>query len=288
VTRSLNEIADRLYGLPPATFVSARDDEVAQARSAGDKGEAKAIAGLRRPTVAAWMVNLLALRKPDSLAELIGIGAAMRAAQSNLKGSELRELTSKRRAAISRLVNTAAELAVQAGAARSGLPVSEVETTLTAAVANEDIARDVQSARLVKTAHYDGFGEMPRPDLQLVPGGRAESPADRAELRRERALNRPAKAGGERTGPPRLGADRTASTKKQSSKDEAPSEEAPKVSSAALARRRSAARRLHQAEVGLTAARKAYQVAESALRSAEANESEARAAFETAERDLQE
>jgi hypothetical protein len=284
VTRSLDEIADRLYGLPPATFVSARDDEVAKARSAGDKDEAKAIAGLRRPTVAAWMVNLLALQERDSLAELTGIGAQMRSAQSNLKGSELRELTSKRRAAVSRLVNTAAELAVQAGAARSGLPVSEVETTLTAAVANEDIARDVQSARLVKTVHYDGFGEMPRPDLQLVPGGRAESPGERAELRRERALTRPAKAGGERTAPAKLdGAERTATAKKQPSADEAP-----KVSSAALARRRSAARRLHQAEVGLAAARKAYQVAESALRSAEANETAARAAFEAAERDLQE
>jgi hypothetical protein len=283
VTRSLDDIADRLYALPPATFVSARDDEVSQARTAGDRDAAKAIGGLRRPTVAAWMVNLLALGRPDELSDLMDIGAAMRAAQSSLKGDELRDLAARRRKAVSRLVRAAAGLATDAGAARSSLPVGEVETTLNAAVADEAIARDVQSGRLVKAIQYDGFGEMPRPDLQLVPGGRTAPPANKSSVEKVAPASKqpaPAKAapGGKATKP----------GGKAPKPAQAPEPEMAKISSAALARRRLAARKLRQAEVGLSAARNAFRDAEQALRAAEETEKQARAAFESAERDLQE
>jgi hypothetical protein len=270
VTETLETIADRLYAVPPAGFVSARDEAVVAAKAEGDKVSAKAIGTLKRPTVAAWMINLLALQEPGGLDDLFRLAEELRSAQSNLRGAELRDLTTKRRKAVSDLVNAAVRLAVKAGASRGGLPTTEVEMTLNAALADEDIASDVRSGRLVKTAQYDGFGAMPRPDLQLVPGGKPE--------REPAAKPSPGKTSG-------TAASKSRGTDKPNLKL-APEPEAPKVSSAALARRKVAQRKLHQAEVSLAKARTAFEVAETALRDAEAAEAQARKTLEAAESDL--
>ena len=65
---SVREIGDRLYTLPPAAFTAARDAAVGEARQAGDRATATELAGLRRPTQAAWLVNLLALSRPEHFA----------------------------------------------------------------------------------------------------------------------------------------------------------------------------------------------------------------------------
>jgi hypothetical protein len=208
------DTADRLYAAPPEGFVAARDEAVAAARAAGDLGLAKEIAKLRKPTIAAWLVNLLALRRPDLVAELAELAEALRAAQRDLKGDQLRELSTKRRTAVSSLVSQARELALEAepGMESSKLPLAEVEATLTAALADTDVATQLRSGRLVRAVSYAGFGEVPRPRLRLVTGGAAPTKAaatsagklaaapevdaeaeraiDRAALRRELAAAR--------------------------------------------------------------------------------------------------
>jgi hypothetical protein len=74
----VDEIADRLYALPPGEFVTARDREASEARAAGDRSQAAVIAKLRRPTIGAWMVNLLALERSEQLDELFALGAELR------------------------------------------------------------------------------------------------------------------------------------------------------------------------------------------------------------------
>lgn len=164
------EIADRLYASSPETFVAERDKLVAEAREAGDKDRAAAIGKLRKPTVAAWLVNLLALRRPDLLADLVELAGQLRDAQRELRGEQLRELSAQRRAAVDALVAQARALAVaeQPELARAKLPLSDVEATLTAALAEEDVAEQVRSGRLVRSVAYTGFGEVPRPKLRLV------------------------------------------------------------------------------------------------------------------------
>ena len=170
-TDGWDELTDRLYALPPADFVPARDEAVKAARAGGDRGRATAIGKLRRPTVAAWLVNLLALHRPELLGELLELGSALRSAQHELRGSALRELAAQRRAAVAALVAEACDLAVEAGASRHGLPVVDVETTLVAALADEQLAEVVRDGRLLKSGSYDGFGETPRPQLHVVEGG---------------------------------------------------------------------------------------------------------------------
>ena len=69
--RSVDDIGDELYALPPPMFTAARDAAVAQARTEGDVATARQLATLKRPTQSAYLVNLLALRRPDVVTELI-------------------------------------------------------------------------------------------------------------------------------------------------------------------------------------------------------------------------
>src|SRR2546429_5055100 len=113
-----DEIVDRLYELPPEKFIAAREEAAEAARRAGDRATATAIGKLRRPTVAAWLVNLLSRRAPDLLGELLALGDALRTAQHDLRGDEMRELSIQRRAAIGGLVRAGPRL--PGGARRPG------------------------------------------------------------------------------------------------------------------------------------------------------------------------
>ena len=167
---TIDDVIRRMYEAPPDGFVAARTAAVAEAREAGDKEAAKRLAGLRKPTVAAWVVNLLALRRPDLIDELVELATALRSAQRGLKGGELRELTAQRRKVVTALVNAARKLAVEADPQMRGakLPLSEVEGTLTAALAEPEIAEQVRTGRLIRATTYAGFGEVPRPRLRLI------------------------------------------------------------------------------------------------------------------------
>ena len=159
-----------LYEAPPEGFVAARAAAIAEARKAGDKEAAKRYAALRKPTVAAWLVNLLALRRPELIDHLVELATALREAQRSLQGDQLRELSNQRRQVVAALVQAARKLAVEEdpGLTAGKLPLGEVEATLTAALAEPDVAEQVRTGRLVRATTYAGFGEVPRPRLRLV------------------------------------------------------------------------------------------------------------------------
>jgi hypothetical protein len=192
------DLITELYAAPPDGFVAARDAAVAAAKDAGDPDRAKQIGKLRKPTVAAWVVNLLAIKRPDLVEELVELSTAMRAAQRELKGDQLRELSAQRRQAVNGLLKEAVKLAGKADPRnRSKLPVGEVENTLTAAMSDAEVAEQVRSGRLVKAATYAGFGEVPRPQLRLVTAdieasddSDVEAPTDKRAAKADRAAQR--------------------------------------------------------------------------------------------------
>ncbi len=176
--RSVDDIAGDLYALPPAEFVAARDAAVAEVREAGDRDAAKQLAALKRPTQGAHLVNLLALRRPDTVAELIGLGERIRAAQGTVSAAELRDLSTQRRTAIAAALRLCRSLAVEAG---SGEPTAqqlgEAEATLAAAMADESAAATVRSGRVVKALSYAGFGAGFGATAPMrAPAGRAVRP----------------------------------------------------------------------------------------------------------------
>jgi hypothetical protein len=208
---SVQDLADELYALAPATFTAARDAYVAQARERGDRAAATELAGMKRPTQGAWLVNLLALRQPDAVAELIDLGEEIRAAQGTVPPTQLRDLSARRRRALDAALSLSATMATDAGeSAPTRAQLGEVETTLAAAMADEAAAEVVRAGRVVKALRYSGFGDgfgataparsggAPPASHAAAAGGRATAgapprpAADQDALRREAEQKRAA------------------------------------------------------------------------------------------------
>jgi hypothetical protein len=148
--------ADQLYAADPAEFSDRRSDLVAQARADGDQAAARAIGALRRPTRAAWVVNQLTRADPDAVARLGRLGDELRAAESALDGGKLRELSQTRRKLLGQLARQALD-----GAGVTDPPdalLQEVTGTLSAALADPQVAARVGQGQLAKSVQPAGFG----------------------------------------------------------------------------------------------------------------------------------
>ncbi|OBA31784.1 hypothetical protein A5767_18930 [Rhodococcus sp. 852002-51564_SCH6189132-a] len=174
----LDSVADALYALDPGDFVAARSEFAAQAREAGDRELTAAIGRLRKPTVAAWMVNLLARERADELAALLDIGSALRTAQRRLSGSEMRKLSEQRRRVVAALERDAGRLAADRGRTVSESALREVGRTLNAALSDPGIGEQVRQGRLDAIVESDGFGDLSAMPLTVVRGGSEEDDED--------------------------------------------------------------------------------------------------------------
>ena len=147
---TIQDLADALYAVPPEDFTAARTG-AAKLHPA----LAKELRALRRPTVAAWLVNTLAREEPALLEELLALGPALGEAQRTGEGDVLRTLGAQRRALIGAVTDRAFALT---GRATSAATRAEVEGTLDAALADPATADAVRSGRLTRALSYAGFG----------------------------------------------------------------------------------------------------------------------------------
>jgi hypothetical protein len=152
---TLDELADQLYALPPEEFTAARDEAARAAKAGRDAATAKAVKALRKPSVAAWLVNLLAAQDAELLEQLLSLGPLLAQAQAQGQGDALRTLGAQRRELVGAVTGRAVVL--------GGRPVTaavrdEVAATLEAALADPASADAVRSGRLVRALSYAGFG----------------------------------------------------------------------------------------------------------------------------------
>lgn len=166
---TLEDVADALYALPPEDFTAART-----AAAAADKALAPQIRALRRPTVAAWLVNRLARADAALLEQVLTLGPALADAQRTGQGDELRALGTQRRELVAAVT---ARAFVLAGREPAAALRAEVEATLEAALADPATADAVRSGRLTRALSYAGFGGV---DLD---GAVAVAPRARATAR---------------------------------------------------------------------------------------------------------
>jgi hypothetical protein len=153
----LEEAADELYGLHPDQFVPRRTELVKAARAAKDRETANAIGALRKPSLGAWLANVLARESPDEVAALEELGASLRTAQEELSGDALRTLTRQRRELVGALVARARRLARQDGVGVGDSVARDLENTIAAALADDGAARAFAAGRLT-TALEPGVG----------------------------------------------------------------------------------------------------------------------------------
>jgi len=154
----LDDIADELYGSPPGVFIEHRDAAAKAARADGDRELAKQITELRKPTVSAWLMNLLVRDDPGFADQVIALGEGLRDAERSLDGPALRELSTQRRALVRSLTARARKLAQPAGQRIGDSVTQELDATLTAALADPEVAREVTSGRLTASREWSGFG----------------------------------------------------------------------------------------------------------------------------------
>ncbi len=153
-------MVDELYGLDAAEFVAARDGRAREARGDGDRALADQIKRLKRPSAAAWVVNILVRQRPREIERLLSFGQSFRDAQANLVGEELRRLGRQRHQVLSALGQEARRLAGERGQSVSQAVQRDVESTLDAALTDQTAADAVRSGRLLRPLSHAGMGPV--------------------------------------------------------------------------------------------------------------------------------
>lgn len=151
-------MADDLYGLAPQEFIPARGEAVAAAKASGDKELAAEIGKLGKPTVAAWLVNLLVREQPEQVEQFVALGNSLREAAESLDGDELKQLNKQRRQIVLALVRQATALGRAQGQRASASVEDEIRETLEASLADPAVGEEVLAGRLAKSVKYAGFG----------------------------------------------------------------------------------------------------------------------------------
>ncbi|MEU6660020.1 hypothetical protein [Streptomyces sp. NPDC046821] len=189
----VDDVAEELYRLPPAQFIAARDARAAEAKQAGDAAAARLISRLRKPTLAAWVSNLLARRK-DEAGRLLQLAEAMRDAHRTLDPEQFRTLSHQQHVVIAGLAREAGGLAREAGQPVSGNVLQEVEQTLRAALADPEVAEQWATGRLTKTLAAPTEFPGTAPLAQVKHDGGESRPRDAAADKRRARLKDAMKA----------------------------------------------------------------------------------------------
>ena len=180
----LETIAAELYAGSPAEFVSSRN---ARAKETDDADLASRIRALRKPSVAAWVVNVFAHDRAQQLGEALRLADELREAQADVDAATLTQLTRQRRALTEQLAADAAALATARGERITTATREAVQQTITAAFFDPTAAAAVASGRLVHD--LEPAAEVA---LGTAVGGGApgavpapQAPADEVAARRE-------------------------------------------------------------------------------------------------------
>jgi len=193
--------ADELYGAPLDEFVSRRDALARSLRKEGNREEADRVKALRKPSVAAWAVNVLAREEREAVDELLAAGERLRAAHAELlDGGDPRavqEAAAAERAAVEGLVAAARRVLADAGRPATDATLDRVRDTLHAAAPDETVRELVRAGRVVEDAEPTGFplaGLSSGKGTKRTAAARPKKTPDRAAARRKEAAERVKKA----------------------------------------------------------------------------------------------
>ena len=180
-------IADELFGLPLGDFTPARDARAKELKA--DKTLSAAVKALRKPSLAAWVVNVMVRRDAEQVAQVLAVGEALREAQATLDGAELRALTKQRRQLTAAVTSRARGVAADEGVRVTQAVADQVEATLTAAMLDAGAADAVRSGLLVTFLAATGVDALDVAAAVAVPEAlgftaspRAAAPVPRPEL----------------------------------------------------------------------------------------------------------
>lgn len=193
---NLPESAEPLFEVAPEEFTAERDRIAKELKKQGDDGAAAAVKALKKPSITAYALNLVARRHSDLIDELLEADEKLRTAKSR---AEMDAVKGERQKAISSITGKATSLLEEQERSVTA-QVRERLTETLLAVATDDATRELLKAgRLLKEAEGGGFGgpvtafeESPADDRQRklqerVSKIRGEGEAKLAEARKAKA-----------------------------------------------------------------------------------------------------
>jgi hypothetical protein len=237
-----DDALDKLYQGPLEGFTVARNELAKALRAEGDANGADEAKSIRKPSRAAWLVNQLAVRKPDDVAALLDAGKDLRAAQEDmLAGStdrtKLREAARREQEAVDSLLGTAEAIGREHGV--SAQILTRVGETLQAAGGDPDVAEAIRRGRLSHEQRAASVG--------LIGSAPAAAPSTRKKGKDRVAVERRARQ--------QKAKRRQAAERKLAAAEKKMEREQTKLERARGAVEE-AERRVHQAELGANAARR--------------------------------
>src|SRR5919201_1792110 len=169
---------DRLYGVPLKEFVAARDELAKGLRGEGRRDEADQVKALRKPTVAAWLVNRLAREREIDVQRLLKASETLRNAQADAAAGRTEAFADARRdehEALERPAQAAREIAAREGAGQAA--VAQATQTLRAASLTDEGRKLLKRGRLTEELEPPGFEAL----TGLVPAAPKKRQAKRRE-----------------------------------------------------------------------------------------------------------
>jgi hypothetical protein len=169
-----------LYALPLDQFTRARDALAKELASKGRAKEAQAIRKLKRPVVAAWIVNRLAQQHPERIETFLASARALekahRRAISGLSPEHLKEANRAFQQALDALLKEVTASLAATGRPATGDLIRQVEETLrAAALGTEEERSTLVQGMLTRPLQSSGFGSF-SPLLLVGPAPRRAAP----------------------------------------------------------------------------------------------------------------
>jgi hypothetical protein len=141
---TVEDVTDRLYGLPLAEFTQARNEAAAELRKAGRRDAADEIKALRKPTASAAAANRLVREHRADVEGFLAAAAAVQDAQFGGQG-DLASAIRRERELLARLVKLGGE---------------DVRQTLQAAAVDGEAAKELLRGQLERELEPRGFGTL--------------------------------------------------------------------------------------------------------------------------------
>jgi hypothetical protein len=255
--------ASELYGVARERFIPERAAVVKALRGDGRREEATRVAGLRKPSVAAWAVNQLTRTQRAALTDLFAIGDELSRAHADLLGGRgdpgaVRAATERERDAVDVLTRAAGGLLTGDGHELSPATLARVADTLHAAARDEQARDQVRGGCLERELRLVGLGSGA---AVSDPAGAQREPTARRRADRERADREQAERA-ER-------AERLTAARRSESDARREADRTARALASAQQHRDRAAEKLRDADAALATAQEQAAAATDGLRSAE-------------------
>jgi hypothetical protein len=185
-----DEVLDRLYGQPPAEFVSNRDATARELRGAGQRAAADAVRALRRPSAPAAAINRAVRADPAQARALLDAAGDLRRAHEVVIGGggdrdAMKAATAAERQAVNAVAATA--LAGMTGGRPASADVERrIRDTLEAVALDPEVRERFAAGRLEQDARAAGLGtDVSVADRRPQPGKRRGDDQAKPKARRD-------------------------------------------------------------------------------------------------------